>query len=218
METTAHPAPTETPGRQADRPTMPVAARVGTATGLALLAGMLCSYGQAVPGLGEFANSAGPWFVVAGLLVLLAGLHRRPAVPMVLGVVFLELMHVGYWAATNLRGYPDHLSVTNFWVLMGVPAGLLAGAVVWALRSGSGRLAAAATGVTGAVLVGEGVRALLQVAATTGTTFWTIEIVVGAALVVAGVARARTPLARVIALGSGVLGALGVLGAYLLLG
>lgn len=223
METTVHPAPTDAPERPSDRrpsdrPTMPAAARVGTATGLALLAGMLCSSGQAVPGLGEFANSAAPWFVVAGLLVLLSGLHRRPVVPTVLGVVFLELMHVGYWAATNLRGYTDFLSVTNVWVLMGIPAGLLAGLVVWALRSGSGRLAAAATGVTGAVLVGEGVRALLRVADTTGTTFWTIEIVVGAAVVLVGVLTARSPIDRVVALGTGVIGSLGVLGAYLLLG
>lgn len=218
METTVHPAQTQAPERPSDRPTMPVAARVGTATGLALLAGMLCSYGQAVPGLGEFANSAGPWFVVAGLLVLLSGLHRRPAIPMVLGVVFLELMHVGYWAATNLRGYADFLSLTNFWVLIGIPAGLLAGLVVWALRSGSGRLAAAAIGVTGAVLVGEGVRALLRIADTTGTTFWTIEIVVGAAVVVVGVLTARSPIDRVVALGTGVVASLGVLGAYLLLG
>lgn len=212
------PGPTGTPDRQTDRPQMPVAARIGTATGLALLAGMLCSYGQAVPGLGVLANSAGPWFVVAGLLVLLARVHRRPVLPMLLGVVFLELMHVGYWAATNLRGYPDVLAVTNSWVVMGVPAGVLAGAVVWALRSGSGRWRAAAWGVSGAVLVGEGVRALLQVAATTGTTSWTIEIAVGAVLVAAGVVTARTPLARVIALGSGVLGALGVLVVYLALG
>lgn len=196
---------------------VPPAVRLSIAAGLALLAGMLTSFGQAVPGLGTLANAAGPWFVVAGLLVLLSGRYRRPALPMVLGVVVLELMHVGYWAATNLRGYPDSLSVTNFWVLMGIPAGLLAGAVVWAIRSGHPRWRAAALGVTGAVLVGEGVRALLEVAATTGTTFWTVEIVAGVVVVAAGVLTARTPIARVVALGTGILGALGVLGGYLLL-
>ncbi|MFJ4221326.1 DUF6518 family protein [Curtobacterium luteum] len=218
METIVHTAQPGTAGRETDPHAVPPAIRVTMATGLALLAGVLCSFGQAVPGLGQLANSAGPWFVVAALLVLLAGLHRRPVLPMVLGVVFLELMHVGYWAATNLRGYPDSLSVTNFWVLIGVPAGLLAGAVVWAVRSSSAWWRAAAAGVTGAVLVGEGVRALLQVAATTGTAFWTIEIVVGAAVIVAGVCTARTPTSRVVALGTGVLGALGVLAVYLLLG
>ncbi len=197
---------------------VPPAARLSIASGLALLAGMLCSFGQAVPGLGVLSNSAGPWFVVAALLVLLVGQHRRPALPMVLGVVFLQLMHVGYWATTNLRGYPDVLSVTNPWVLLGVPAGLLAGAVVWALRSAPAPFGAAAAGVSGAVLVGEGVRGLLQVAATTGTTFWTAEILAGVVVVGAGVLTARTPLTRVVALGTGLLGAMGVLGVYLLLG
>jgi len=200
---------------------VPPAARVTMALTGSLLAGVLTSFGQAVPGLSTVANSAGPWFVVAVLLCVLAGVRAgRVALPLasVLGVVLLELMHVGYWATTNLRGFPDVLSITNFWVLMGVPAGVLAGVVAVAVRAPDLRWRGAALGATAAVLVGEGVRALLQVADTTGPVTWVVEIVVGLAVLVVAVLTARTPLGRVVALGTGVVGTVGVLGAYLLLG
>jgi len=200
---------------------VPAAARVSMALTGALLAGVLTSFGQAVPGLSSVSNSAGPWFVVAVALCVLAGVRAgRVALPlaMALGVVLLELMHVGYWATSNLRGYPDFLSVTNFWVLMGIPAGLLAGAVAVSVRAPDVRWRGAALGVTAAILVGEGVRALLQIAATTGVVAWIVEIAVGVAVLVFGVLTARTPLGRVVALGTGVLGTVGVLAAYLALG
>ncbi|AOX65229.1 hypothetical protein BJK06_05180 [Curtobacterium sp. BH-2-1-1] len=220
METTMHAGTT---ARRAPAPThaVPAAARVSMALTGALLAGVLTSFGQAVPGLSSVANSAGPWFVVAAALCLLAGVRSgrwASPVAMVLGVVLLELMHVGYWATTNLRGYPDVLSITNFWVLMGIPAGVLAGAVAVALRSRDVGWRGAALGATAAVLVGEGVRALLQVADTTGPVTWVVEIVVGLAVLVVAVVTARTPLGRIVALATGVLGTVGVLGAYLLLG
>uniref|UniRef100_A0A942Y8H2 Uncharacterized protein n=1 Tax=Neobacillus citreus TaxID=2833578 RepID=A0A942Y8H2_9BACI len=202
-------------------PAVPALVRVTMALTGAALAGVLTSFGQAVPGLASVSNSAGPWFAVAAALCLLAGVRGgRLGLPlaMSLGVVLLELMHVGYWATSNLRGYPDVLSLTNFWVLMGVPAGILAGAVAVAVRSRDERWRAAALGVGAAVLVGEGVRALLQVADTTGVGAWVVEIVVGAALVVVGVCTSRTQVGRVVALGTGVVGAVGVLGAFLLLG
>ncbi|PZE65349.1 DUF6518 family protein [Curtobacterium sp. MCBD17_021] len=201
--------------------TVPPLARVTMALTAAVLAGVATSFGQAVPGLASMSNAAGPWFVVAVLLVLAAGVARggdrprvRTASAMVLGVVLLELMHIGYWAATNLRGFVDTLSITNFWVVMGVPAGLLAGAVVVALRSTDGRWRGAAAGVTAAVLIGEGSRALLQVAATTGTTTWVVQIVVGVAVLVAGIAFARSPIGRAVALGTGVVGSVGVFVVY----
>jgi len=200
---------------------VPPAARVTMALTGSLLAGVLTSFGQAVPGLSTVSNSAGPWFVVAVLLCLLAGVRAgRVALPlaMLLGVVLLELMHVGYWATTNLRGFPDVLSVTNFWVLVGIPAGMLAGAVAVAVRSPSARWRGAALGATAAVLVGEGVRALLQVADTTGPVAWVVEIVVGVVLLAVAVLTTRDPLGRVVALGIGVLGTVGVLGVYLALG
>jgi hypothetical protein len=200
---------------------VPPAARVTMALTGSLLAGVLTSFGQAVPGLSTVSNSAGPWFVVAVLLCMLAGVRAgRVALPlaMLLGVVLLELMHVGYWATTNLRGFPDFLSITNFWVLMGIPAGVLAGVVAVAVRDRDTRWRGAALGATAAVLVGEGVRALLQVADTTGPVTWVVEIVVGVVLLAVAVLTARDPLARVVALGVGVLGTVGVLGVYLALG
>ncbi|MFK4482361.1 MULTISPECIES: DUF6518 family protein [unclassified Curtobacterium] len=202
-------------------PAVPAVVRVTMALSGALLAGVLTSFGQSVPALSSVANSAGPWFLVAVALCIGAGARAgRFALPlaMLLGVVLLELMHVGYWATTNLRGYPDFLSVTNPWVLLGVPAGLLAGAVAVFVRSRDTRWRAGAFGVTAAILIGEGVRALLQVVATTGPVTWVVEIVVGIVVLVVGVATARSSVGRVIALGTGVVGAVGVLGLYLLIG
>jgi hypothetical protein len=204
---------------------VPPLARVTMALTGALLAGVATSFGQAVPGLGTVSNSAGPWFVVAVLLVLAAGVGRGAAVAarvrwgrvvlaMVLGVVLLELMHVGYWAATNLRGYVDSLSITSFWVVMALPAGLLAGAVAVAMRSDDSRWRGAAAGVTAAVLIGEGVRGLLQVAATTGSAGWIVQIVVGIAVLVVGIALARTPVGRVVALSTGIVGSVAVAVVY----
>ncbi|QQD76736.1 hypothetical protein I8920_02925 [Curtobacterium sp. YC1] len=202
-------------------PAVPAVVRVTIALSGALLAGVLTSFGQVVPALASVSNSAGPWFLVAVLLCAVAGVRTgRIALPlaMVLGVVLLELMHVGYWATTVLRGFPDSLSLTNPWVLLGVPAGLLAGAVAVAVRSRDVRWSAAAFGVTAAVLVGEGVRGLLQVAATTGQTTWIVEVVAGVLLLGVGIVTARSSVGRVVALGTAVVGAVGVLGAYLLLG
>lgn len=212
-------SPTSSPS--APCPAVPAVVRVTMALSGALLAGVLTSFGQAVPALSSVANSAGPWFLVAVALCIGAGVRAgRFALPlaMALGVVLLELMHVGYWAATNLRGNPDFLSLTNLWVLLGIPAGLLAGAVAVFVRSRDARWRAGAFGVTAAILIGEGVRALLQVAATTGPVTWVVEIVVGVLLLAAGVAAARSAVGRVVGLGTGVVGTVGVLGAYLLLG
>ncbi|MBT1684732.1 DUF6518 family protein [Curtobacterium flaccumfaciens] len=200
---------------------VPAVVRVTIALSGAFLAGVLTSFGQTAPALASVSNSAGPWFLVAALLCLVAGVRGgRVALPlaMLLGVVLLELMHVGYWATTVLRGFPDVLSITNPWVLLGVPAGLLAGAAAVAVRSRDARWRAGALGVTAAVLVGEGIRGLLQVAATTGHVTWAVEIVVGVVLLGVGVLGARSPVARVVALGTGVVGTVAVLGAYLVLG
>lgn len=196
---------------------LPRPAAVSIALAGAFLVGVLTSVGQSVAGpLGTLANSAGPWFVVALGLVLLARARLAWALP--LGVVLLLLMHVGYTVATNLRGHPDSISVTNPWVVLALPAGLLAGACATAMRSGDERWRSGAFGVVAAITVGEGVSALLRVAASTSASFWFGEIVLGVIVAVVGLAVARTPLGRVVVLGTAVVGAAGVLGAFLLLG
>lgn len=186
----------------------------------AFLAGVLTSFGQAVPGLSTLSNSAGPWFLVAvGLLLVV---RPRPSWGVPLGVGLLVLMHVGYTVATNLRGYADFLSVTNPWVLLAVPAGALAGACAVALR-GIGAPAVrpawrgVAFGVGTGVLASEGISALLTVADTTGTTTWIVEIGAGVAVLVAGMLVARTAAVRVLTLATAVVGTAVALGAYALL-
>jgi len=209
----------------AHRP-VPRAVRVSIALSASVLVGVLTSFGQAVPALAVVANAAGPWFVVAVVLCALAGAGtvagaltaRAVVLAAALGVASLELMHLGYWAATNLRGYPDVLSITNFWVLMGLPAGVLAGAVAVGVRTDDQRWRAAGLGVTASILVGEGVRALLRVADDATTAGWVVQVLVGVAVLVAATLAVRTPVARVVALATGIVGAVGVLGAYLLIG
>ncbi|MFZ7086758.1 DUF6518 family protein [Curtobacterium sp. RRHDQ10] len=196
---------------------LPVPAAVSITLLGAFLVGILTSVGQGGPDfLSSLSNSAGSWFLATVLLLLVVRPRMRWALP--LGVVVLELMHVGYTVASNLRGHPDFLAITNFWVLMAVPAGLLAGAVAnWVLRGGP-RLRAFASGLAGAVLVGEGISALLRVAATTSVAFWIAEIVVGVLVVVTGVVAGRTPAGRVVGLGTGVVGAAAVFTAYMVVG
>ncbi|KQO61483.1 DUF6518 family protein [Curtobacterium sp. Leaf261] len=205
-------APRQHPGH-----VLPMPAAVLVTLAGAFLVGMLTSFGQAGPQfVSTMSNSGGSWFVAAMLLLLIVRPRMRWALP--LGVVVLELMHVGYTVASNLRGHPDFLAITNFWVIMALPAGLLAGAVVtWTLR-GETRLRSLALGLAGATLVGEGGRGLLQVAETTGSAFWVTEIIVGVLVVAAAVAVGRTPVARVVGLAAGVVGAAAVLTAYSILG
>lgn len=54
--------------------------------------------------------------------------------------------------------------------------------------------------------------------ATTGPVTWVVEIVVGVLLLAVGVGTARSSVGRAVALGTAVVGTVGVLGAYLLLG
>ncbi|RUQ03126.1 DUF6518 family protein [Curtobacterium sp. HSID17257] len=203
------------------RAPVPRAVRVSMALSTSVLVGVLTSFGQAVPALAVVANSAGPWFVAAVALCALVGIRAGRSglvAAAVLGVASLELMHVGYWAASNLRGYPDVLSVTNPWVLLGLPAGILAGAVAAGLRGTDGRWRAAALGVTAAILVGEGVRPVLRVADDATTTAWIAQIVSGVVVLVVATLTARTRAARIVASGTGVVGAIGVFAAYLVLG
>jgi hypothetical protein len=211
------PASPPAPPAATARRRLPVAAGLVITLAGAFLVGMLTSVGQGGPDfLSSLSNSAGPWFVATALLLLVVRPRLGWALP--LGVVVLELMHVGYTVASNLRGHPDFLAITNFWVIMAVPAGLLAGAVVtWVVRGG-GRLRALGLGVSGAILVGEGMRGLLEVAATTSVAFWIAEMVVGVLAVVAGVIAGRTPVGRVVGLGAGVVGAAAVFAAYMVLG
>lgn len=211
------PASPPAPPSTAARRRVPIAAALLITLAGAFLVGMLTSFGQSGPHfLSSLSNSGGPWFLATALLLLVVRPRLGWALP--LGVVVLELMNVGYTVATNLRGYSDVLAITNFWVLVAVPAGLLAGAVATWVTRGGDRLRALGFGSAGAILVGEGMRGLLQVAATTSVAFWVAEIVVGVLLVAAGVVAGRTPAGRVVGLGAGVVGAAAVFAAYMVLG
>ncbi|WXF91824.1 DUF6518 family protein [Curtobacterium flaccumfaciens pv. flaccumfaciens] len=62
---------------------VPAVVRVTIALSGAFLAGVLTSFGQAVPALASVSNSAGPWFLVAALLCLVAGARGGPGRPAV---------------------------------------------------------------------------------------------------------------------------------------
>ena len=123
--------------------------------------------------LRSLANAAGPWFVVVFVAVRLG---RSPMLlAIILGILGFVLLNVSYGVVSELRGFP--YSALNYWTVIAIPAGVVAGiAVTW---FGSRRrllvvLGAAAPAV---VLVAEGIYGLIVVLATTGPVVWILELV-----------------------------------------
>jgi len=145
---------------------------------IGLGAGILTSYAQLwLPrGLSSLANSATPWCVVAGLVALLV---RSAPGGAVAGVVALLGMDAGYGIGSELRGYAYGAGTALFWAVIALVAGPVVGAGVQWIRQDRPRLAPLAAGVLAGVVVGEGVYGLLVVAATTSTTYWVGQVLLG---------------------------------------
>ena len=155
-----------------------------------LALGALTSWAQGVLpyALASSANSASGWTVLTVLLVVAA--RPSPARGAVLGAASFVALVLGYTAASELRGLAyDPL----LWCVVGVVAGPFVGAAAAALVGARAVPAALGAGVLAAVLVADGVRGLTVVRASTSPVYWSLCLVAGAALVVAAVARLRTP-------------------------
>lgn len=157
---------------------------VGAAVGLVL--GGATSFGQQyLPGgLNSLANSSGGWTVLTFATVVVV--TRRPSArrwwtAAGLGLVVFHAEVQGYAMVSTLRGFPDSYGPGDFWFTVATFAGPvvgLAGLWWWSPRP---VLRAAGVAVLAAVMIGDGVSGLVRVAATTGTTWWLVSIVVGVA-------------------------------------
>lgn len=167
-------------------------AAVSAVAGFAI--GVLTSFGQGfLPGtLSSVANSAGSWSLAAfGLALALA--DRRPARGAVIGAIALAAMLAGYVAASAVRGIPSSAFTILFWTAAAVVVGPVVGVGGAWVRSGEPRRAAVGIAPIAGILIGEGVYGLTTIADTTSSVYWTISLVVGAALVLASAGRLRAP-------------------------
>ena len=173
--------------------------------------GAFTAYGQGWLGdsTTSLVNSAGPWSVAA---FLVARYNRRVVPSVVAAMITLACCELGYVVATAVRGGNSSSSTVAFWLtaaaLAGPPLGV---AGSWSSEAGSRR----AVGVSsiGGVLLGEGVYGWSTLSDTTDWRYWAVEAIIGAAVIVYAVARARRPRAATLALAAGVATAAVVLGA-----
>jgi hypothetical protein len=112
-----------------------------------------------------------------------------------------------------VRGYPASTTYVAFWSLAAIVAGPFLGVGGCAVRHERGLLAAAGVGGVGGLLVAEGIFGLTVNVATTSTTYWWGEIVLGCGLWAwLGATRLRSSALKLAS------GAIGVVGVVLLYG
>jgi hypothetical protein len=169
-------------------------AAVAVTLAVAVAAGALTPFGQQYlpEEVSSVANASGSWTMVALLAVYLS--RARGVLAAVLGVAALLALNETYGAVSSARGYPYSAGLDSMWTYIAIVAGPLVGLCASWLRSASPRLVAVAVAVPSAVLVGEGLYGLIQVADTTSPVYWWIEIAGGVAFVaVVPVRMLRTP-------------------------
>lgn len=159
------------------------------AGGLAI--GILTSFGQgSLPSeMGSLANSAGAWSAAAFLLCLCNAASLRGPL---LGFLALAAMLAGYMVATELRGFATGRSLWLFWGAAAIVVGPALGiGAAWVRGTDPRRIAAGAALIAG-ILIGEGAYGLTIIAGSTSPAYWTLQIIVGLAAVLAvSLARLR---------------------------
>lgn len=133
---------------------------VAFATGVGLGGGVLTSFAQTVlaDGWSALANSGSTWVTLALLVGLSAAGRWR--VGAVAGFVTLAWMVVGYYATSQLRGFPVGTDAILIWTAVAAVAGPVFGAAGALVRDQRRRLRAASVGITGSVWLMEGIRFL----------------------------------------------------------
>jgi hypothetical protein len=170
--------------RAMDRDAQPTSRTLAITTGVALAAGFVTAYAQEwLPSeLGSFANSAGPWTLIAFGLAL-GAVDLRTAV--FSGVLALLALLTGYVLGAGVRGFASGSALVAFWGAAALIAGPAIGAAAHWVSADRGRLAAAGAGVISGVMIGEGAYGLAFIADTTYPPYWWGETVAGAGLLVA---------------------------------
>jgi hypothetical protein len=156
-----------------------------------LLVGGLTSPAQGFlpESVNSLANSAGGWSMLAFLGVWLS--RARPLPGAVLGAVSFVAMVEAYGVVSLWRGHFFAEPFSSMWIPIGLVAGPVIGLAAALVRHASRAWTIAGVATLSCVLVAEGVFGLTVVADTTSPVYWTLEIVLGIAFVVAAVRRGR---------------------------
>lgn len=174
----------------------------------ALLVGGLTSVGQQyLPDwVKSLSNSAGGWTMFSFLLVWLS--RARPLLGAFLGVVAFEALNEGYGVVSLWRGFFYSEPFSSNWTLVGLVAGPVLGVAAGLTRCGSPIWRVLGVTPLSAVLLGEGVYALQNIANTTSPVYWALEIILSAVFMVTAAlcSRPRWP-AVVLAVGVWLAGA-----------
>lgn len=145
----------------------------------AAIVGGLTPYGQRYlrHALVSFANSAGSWTVLTFALVYLS--RSRTWLAAVLGAVSFVVMNEAYGVLSNWRGSFYSAPFGGVFALVAVLTGPVVGFAASLVRSPVALRRAVGCAVPSAVLIGEGVYGLTQIADTTSPVYWSLQIVAG---------------------------------------
>jgi hypothetical protein len=156
-----------------------------------LLVGGLTSPAQGFlpESVNSLANSAGGWSMLAFLGVWLS--RARPLPGAVLGAVSFVAMVEAYGVVSLWRGHFFADPLSSMWIPIGLVAGPVIGLAAALVRHAPRGWTIAGVATLSCVLVAEGVWGLRTVSDTTSPVYWTLEIVLGIAFVVAAVRRGR---------------------------
>src|ERR1700749_1872934 len=148
---------------------------------VALGLGALTDLGQAwLPqSSASLVNSGGSWAAVAFVLALLATGTGRAGLWGLLGLAG------AYYAAPILGHVPESPASIRFWMLAAVIVGPLLGLAASWVRRGSPVTAALGAGAAAGLLGGESIYGLTAIAGSTSGVYWTVQLTVAIALLIA---------------------------------
>jgi hypothetical protein len=170
---------------------LPVLARILLVIAAGLVLGAATSWLQFLlpTELKPFANSNGGWTMLTFLVVWLV--RSRPLLGALLGVLAFQALNEGYGLMSAARGFFYAEPFSNVYTLLGIPAGLLFGAIAGVVRFGRPEARVLGTAVLSALLLADGLWLLIRVGESTGPHYWVIQMALGAAFLALAVVRAR---------------------------
>lgn len=166
-----------------------------------LAAGVAMSFGQTYSpdSVAPLFNSAAPVVALAALVSLAS--RGGWVAHALLGAAAGPLAMAGYYATTDLRGFPVNLTTVVFWAVAGVVSGLAMGAAVWLLRGRTpSSMKGVAAGVLPGVALGEAAHGVARIAESTPEAYWWVQVAAGTVvLAFLGLTRLSTWRERLVA-------------------
>jgi hypothetical protein len=151
------------------------------AVAVGLVLGALTDVGQShLPSFAwSLANSGGSWVLVAFLAALWSSRVRESITQ---GAACLLALDVGFYLTAAARGVPLSAHDVAFWVFAAAVVGPIVGLAAGWVRHGGPIRVGAGAGVLAGFLTGESIYALHYLSQSTSPAYWTIQLLVGAAL------------------------------------